>query len=155
MMKPAVTMKKLLALLLYLSPLYTSMQDFSWLASYILQWQCGIPMQRFLFQYICIDMPYTNYFNGWKVTKFALLTCNFQKFSGGMPPDPPRISLLRVFCTPVCDAHRYLATYLQIVHIATPVALMSAASFTNGNPITKILQTPLVYKCQGYQCNNY
>ena len=33
----------------------------------------------------------------------------FKIFLGGMPPDPPRMSMLcmlRVLCTPVCDVHR-------------------------------------------------
>ena len=28
---------------------------------------------------------------------------------GGMPPDPPRISMLRVLCTPICGTHRYIS----------------------------------------------
>ena len=57
MMKPAVTMKKLLAL-------YTAVLKYTLQASFLLQWQRGISMQRFLFQYLCIDMPYTSCFSG-------------------------------------------------------------------------------------------
>ena len=54
------------------------------------------------------------------------------------------LCMLWLLHTPVCDAHRYLATYLRILHIAKLVVLMSTDSFLL---LETLLQKSCIHPC--------